>query len=137
MAGDGEGATKLLEVTVVNAAEKQEARTLAKSVITSNLVKSAVFGSDANWGRILCAMGYSGAQFDPEIVDVTITSKAGETKLVENGRATDYSEEFATEILKQEAVTVLVDMKEGSETATAWGCDLTYDYVKINGGYRS
>ena len=137
MAGDGEGATKLLEVTVVNAAEKEEARCLSKSVITSNLVKTAIYGSDANWGRILCAMGYSGAQFDPDSVDVTIRSSAGETKLVENGRATDYSEEFATEILSCEEVTVWIDMKEGGETATAWGCDLTYDYVKINGDYRS
>ncbi|MBR1759154.1 MAG: bifunctional glutamate N-acetyltransferase/amino-acid acetyltransferase ArgJ [Lachnospiraceae bacterium] len=137
MAGDGEGASKLLEVTVEHAADKPKARTLAKAVITSNLVKTAIYGSDANWGRILCAMGYSGADFDPEVVDITIVSIAGVSKIVANGMATDYSEEFATEILKQEKVTVLVDMKEGDASATAWGCDLTYDYVKINGDYRS
>ena len=137
MAGDGEGATKLLEVTAEHVATKEKAKVLAKSVITSNLVKTAVFGSDANWGRILCAMGYSGAEFDPDIVDVTIESSAGKSKLVENGMMTDYSEEFATEILKQEAVTVYLDLKEGDQSATAWGCDLTYDYVKINGDYRS
>mgnify|MGYP003293321643 CR=1 FL=1 len=137
MAGDGEGATKLLEVTVVNASTDQGARALAKSVITSNLVKSAVFGSDANWGRILCALGYSGETFDPYKVDITIESENGKLQLVENGMATDYSEEFATEILKGKKVTVICDMKDGNFKATAWGCDLTYDYVKINGDYRS
>ena len=110
---------------------------LEKAVITSNLVKAAVFGNDANWGRILCAMGYSGESFDPEVVDITIESAAGRTMLVQNGMAADYSEDFATEIFKQEAVTVVVDLKEGEAQATAWGCDLTYDYVKINGDYRS
>lgn len=137
MAADGEGATKLFETKVTGAKTKEEATILAKSVITSNLVKTAVYGSDANWGRILCALGYSGVDFDPEVVDLTIVSEAGELKLVENGKATDYSEEFATEILSKSAVTAICDMKQGSEEATAWGCDLTYDYVKINGDYRS
>ena len=137
MAADGEGATKLLETIVVNAANKNDARDLAKAVITSNLVKSAVFGNDANWGRILCAMGYSGVQFDPYKVDITITSVDGTLKLVEDGMATDYSEETATKILSGKTVTVLCDVKAGEATATAWGCDLTFDYVKINADYRS
>ncbi|WP_343209602.1 bifunctional glutamate N-acetyltransferase/amino-acid acetyltransferase ArgJ [Anaerolentibacter hominis] len=137
MAGDGEGATKLFEVMVVGAESKEQAAVLSKSVITSNLVKTAIYGSDANWGRILCAMGYSGADFDPDAVDVTIQSSAGTLLIVKNGMAADYSEEFATEILSKEQVTALIDVKMGAETATAWGCDLTYDYVKINGDYRS
>ncbi len=137
MAGDGEGATKLLEVTCVHAPDKSTAKTLSKAVITSNLVKTAVFGSDANWGRILCAMGYSGASFDPDVVDITISSKAGTAKLVENGMATAYDEAFATKILNEEKVTVVVDVKNGDASATAWGCDLTFDYVHINGDYRS
>lgn len=137
MAGDGEGATKLFETTVRNAKTKQDAIVLSKSVITSNLVKTAVYGSDANWGRILCALGYSGVEFDPEIVDLYIESEGRQLKLVENGMATDYSEEVATKILSAEYVTAIADMKQGNETATAWGCDLTYDYVKINGDYRS
>lgn len=137
IAGDGEGCTCLFEVTVNGADTKQNARTLAKSVICSSLTKAAIFGHDANWGRILCALGYSGVQFDPESVDITFTSCAGTLKIVENGVDTGYSEEKATEILSQETVTVIVDMKMGEETATAWGCDLTYDYVKINGDYRS
>lgn len=137
MAGDGEGATKLFETTVRNAKTKQDAIVLSKSVITSNLVKTAVYGSDANWGRILCALGYSGVDFDPEIVDLYIESEGEQLKLVENGMATDYSEEVATEILSAEYVKAIADMKQGKETATAWGCDLTYDYVKINGDYRS
>lgn len=137
MAADGEGATKLFETTVINAKTKQDAITLAKSVITSNLVKTAVYGSDANWGRILCALGYSGVSFDPEIVDLYIESEGKRLKLVENGMATNYSEEKATKILSNSHVTAIADMKDGKETATAWGCDLTYDYVKINGDYRS
>lgn len=137
MAADGEGATKLLEMTVLHAATKEEAKSLAKSVITSNLVKTAVYGSDANWGRIFCAMGYAGVEFDPDMVDLYIESTAGKLKLVENGMATDYSEETATEILAQSAVTATADMKAGEACATAWGCDLTYDYVKINGDYRT
>lgn len=137
MAKDGEGASRLFTTTVINAKTKDEARILSKSVITSNLVKTAVFGSDANWGRILCALGYSGVEFDPEQVDVTIESNGVSLKLVENGVATDYSEELASSILSGEEVEALVDMKMGEETATAWGCDLSYDYVKINGDYRS
>ena len=137
MAGDGEGATKLLETTVIHAQTKEDARVLAKAVITSNLVKSAVFGNDANWGRILCALGYSGIQFDPYKVDITIVSEQGCLKLVEDGMATDYSEEIATKILSGSAVTVVCDIKAGEASATAWGCDLTYDYVKINADYRS
>ena len=137
MAADGEGATKLFETKVTGAGTKDEAAVLAKSVITSNLVKTAVYGSDANWGRILCALGYSGVEFDPERVDITITSAAGTLKIVENGKATDYSEELATEILSEGSVTAVCDMKQGNCEAVAWGCDLTYDYVKINGDYRS
>ena len=137
MAGDGEGATKLFETTVINARTKEDAITLSKSVITSNLVKTAVYGNDANWGRIICALGYSGVEFDPEIVDLYIESEGTRLKLVENGMATDYSEEVATKILSASYVTAVADMKDGKESATAWGCDLTYDYVKINGDYRS
>lgn len=137
MAADGEGATKLLEVKVMNAASYEDAKELSKSIITSNLVKAAVFGSDANWGRIFCAMGYSGVSFDPEVIDLWVESEAGKLKLAENGMATDYDEEFATKILSAKEVTATADMKAGSSVATAWGCDLTYDYVKINGDYRS
>jgi len=137
MAKDGEGATKLFETTVIHAKTKEEAVILAKSVITSNLVKTAVYGNDANWGRIICALGYSGVMFDPEIVDLFIESNGVKLKLFEKGMATNYSEKEATKILSGEEVTALVDMKMGEETATAWGCDLTYDYVKINGDYRS
>lgn len=137
MAGDGEGATALFETVVYNADTKQNARTLAKSVICSSLTKAAIYGHDANWGRILCALGYSGVQFDPENVTLYFESKAGKLKIYENGLDVGYSEEEATKILSEPEVTVLVDMHMGSETATAWGCDLTYDYVKINADYRS
>lgn len=137
IAGDGEGATALLEVKVVNAKTKEQAVTLSKSVITSNLTKAAIFGHDANWGRILCAMGYSGAEFQPDKTDIYFESAAGCLQVVKNGMATDYSEEYATRILSESEVFVIVDMKEGEEMATAWGCDLTYDYVKINADYRS
>lgn len=137
IAGDGEGCTCLFECQVKHADTKHNARTLAKSVITSSLTKAAIFGHDANWGRILCALGYSGVNFDPERVDIFFESKAGLLKIVENGVSTGYSEEKATEILSQEYVTAVCDMHNGSENATAWGCDLTYEYVKINGDYRS
>lgn len=137
IAGDGEGCTCLFEATVIGAKDKNQARTIAKSVVCSSLTKAAVFGHDANWGRILCAMGYSGSQFDPEVVDIWLESKAGTIKIVENGIATDYSEETATKILSEEEVIAKMDIKEGNETATAFGCDLTYEYVKINGDYRS
>lgn len=137
MAADGEGATKLFEVQVNGAKTQEDAVILSKSIITSNLVKTAVFGNDANWGRILCAMGYSGIDFDPDKVDLFIESVDGKLKLVENGMATDYSEETATKILSAKDVKATADMKSGNETATAWGCDLSYDYVKINADYRS
>ena len=137
MAADGEGATKLFEVEVVGAPTWEEASVLSKSIITSNLVKTAVFGNDANWGRILCAMGYSGIDFDPDKVDLFIESADGKLKLVENGMATDYSEDEATKILSGKEVKALADLKSGTAAATAWGCDFSYDYVKINADYRS
>ena len=137
IAGDGEGATALFEVKIIGAESKEQAVTLSKSVVTSSLTKAAIYGHDANWGRILCAMGYSGAQFDPEKVDLYFESKAGKIKIIENGVAVDYSEEEATRILSEDAVTAVADVKMGDCTATAWGCDLTYDYVKINADYRS
>lgn len=137
IAGDGEGCTALFEVKVVGAVTKEQAVTLSKSVITSNLTKAAIFGHDANWGRILCAMGYSGAQFDPEKVDLFFESAAGKIQIIENGVATGYSEEEATKILSQPEVTAIADIKMGDAKATAWGCDLTFDYVKINADYRS
>ena len=137
IAGDGEGATALFEVKVVNAASKEDAVILSKSVVTSSLTKAAIYGHDANWGRILCALGYSGVQFDPEKVDLYFESAAGKLKIIENGVSTGYSEEVATKILSEEEVTAIADMKMGDASATAWGCDLTYDYVKINADYRS
>ncbi|MCR4924128.1 MAG: bifunctional glutamate N-acetyltransferase/amino-acid acetyltransferase ArgJ [Lachnospiraceae bacterium] len=137
MAADGEGATALFETTVINADTKENARILAKSVITSSLTKAAIFGHDANWGRILCALGYSGVKFDPENIDLYFGSKSGRILIFSKGDAADYSEEEATKILSDPEVTVTVDMKMGEETATAWGCDLSYDYVKINADYRS
>lgn len=137
MAGDGEGATALFETKVIGADTKANARTLAKSVICSSLTKAAIFGHDANWGRILCALGYSGVKFDPENVDLYFMSKSGKLHIFGNGNACDYSEEEATRILSDPEVTALVDMHMGSEEATAWGCDLSYDYVKINADYRS
>ncbi len=137
IAGDGEGATALFEVKIIGAESKEQAVTLSKSVVTSSLTKAAIYGHDANWGRILCAMGYSGAQFDPEKVDLYFESKAGKIQIIENGVAVDYSEEEATKILSEDAVTAIADIKMGDCTATAWGCDLTYDYVKINADYRS
>lgn len=137
MAGDGEGATALFETKVVGAASKEDARILAKSVICSSLTKAAIFGHDANWGRILCALGYSGARFDPENVDLYFEGKSGKIHIFSKGVACDYSEEEATGILSAPEVTVLADMHMGDAEATAWGCDLSYDYVKINADYRS
>lgn len=137
IAGDGEGATALFEVRVTGAQSKEQAVTLSKSIITSSLTKAAIFGHDANWGRILCAMGYSGADFDPEKVDLFFESEAGKLQIIENGVALDYSEEEATAILSKQEVTAIADIKMGGESATAWGCDLTFDYVKINADYRS
>lgn len=137
MAGDGEGATALFEVKIIGAESKEQAKVLSKSVITSSLTKAAIYGHDANWGRILCAMGYSGAAFDPEKVDLFFESAAGKMQIIKNGVAVDYSEEEATRILSEPAVTAIADIKMGNASATAWGCDLTYDYVKINADYRS
>ena len=137
MAGDGEGATALFEVKVVGAESIKQAKTLAKSVVCSNLTKAAIAGHDANWGRILCAMGYSGVQFDPEKVDLFFESKAGKLQIIENGVATDYSEEVATKILSEPEITATADIKMGDYSATAWGCDLTHEYININADYRS
>ena len=137
IAGDGEGATALFEVKVIGAENKEQAVTLSKSIVTSNLTKAAIYGHDANWGRILCAMGYSGADFDPEKVDLYFESAAGRIKIIENGVDTGYSEEEATKILSEKTVTAIADVKMGDAEATAWGCDLTHEYVSINADYRS
>ena len=139
IAGDGEGATCLFEVKVIGAKTKEDAITLSKSVITSSLTKAAIYGHDANWGRILCAMGYSGAgvQFDPEKVDLYFESAAGKIKIIEDGVSTGYSEQEATKILSESYVTAIADVKMGEAFATAWGCDLTHKYVDINADYRS
>lgn len=137
MAGDGEGATALFETKVIHAASKADAKTLAKSVICSSLTKAAIFGHDANWGRILCALGYSGVSFDPEKLELYFVGEDEKMLIYKDGQAVDYSEEEATRLLSKPEVTVLVDMKAGDESASAWGCDLTYDYVKINADYRS
>ena len=137
MAGDGEGATALFECQVVGVDTKENARTLAKAVICSSLSKAAIFGHDANFGRFLCALGYSGVSFDPEKVDLYFQSKSGRIHIFGDGIAKDYSEEEATKILSDEEVTIYADMHMGNESATAWGCDLSYDYVKINADYRS
>ena len=137
IAGDGEGCTCLFEVRVLNALTKEDAKTMAKSVVCSNLTKAAIYGHDANWGRILCAMGYSGAEFDPELVDIYFESACGRLQIVKDGRADDYSEEEATKILPEEHVIVICDCKQGTFNATAYGCDLTHEYVNINADYRS
>ena len=137
IAGDGEGCTCLFEAKVKNAKTKKDAKILAKSVITSSLTKAAIFGHDANWGRVLCALGYSGADFDPDKVDLSFVSEAGSIGIMKDGKALDYSEEKATEILSCDPVQALIDVKDGNCEATAWGCDLTIDYVKINADYRS
>lgn len=137
IAGDGEGATALFEAKVVGADTREQAKILAKSIVCSNLTKAAIAGHDANWGRILCAMGYSGAQFEPEKVDLFFESKAGKIQIIENGTAVDYSEEEATKILSESEVTAIADVKLGNQTATAWGCDLTHGYIDINADYRS
>ena len=137
IAGDGEGATALFEVKAVGCESKEQAKILAKSIVCSNLTKTAIAGHDANWGRILCAMGYSGAQFDPEQVDLFFESAAGKIQIIENGTAVNYSEAEATEILSEPEVTAIADVKMGEETATAWGCDLTHGYIEINADYRS
>ncbi len=137
MAGDGEGATALIEAKVIHAASKEDARLLSKAVICSSLTKAAIFGHDANWGRILCALGYSGAIFDPEKVDLYFESDKGKILLFSNGCPQNYSEEEATAILSEKEVRILADMHMGEASACAWGCDLSYDYVRINADYRS
>ena len=137
MAADGEGATRLMEVRAVHCKNKEEAKIFSKSVVTSNLVKAMLFGKDANWGRVLCALGYSGADFDPDVIDLILEAEDEQIVLVKDGVPTDYSEDEATILLGKDAVTFICDMKQGDASATAWGCDLTYDYVKINGDYRS
>ena len=137
IAGDGEGATKLLECKVSGAPDLATAKTVAKSVICSALTKAAMFGADANWGRVLCAIGYSGADVDADKIDVAFASKAGEIKVCENGAGIDFSEEKAKEILLCDEIEILVDLGMGDVKSTAWGCDLTYEYVKINGDYRT
>ncbi len=137
IAGDGEGATKLLECSVTGAANEQTAKTVAKSVVCSSLTKAAMFGADANWGRVLCAIGYSGAAVDVNRIDVRFKSKAGEILVCENGAGVDFSEEKAKQILLESEIDILIDLKSGDASSTAWGCDLTYDYVKINGDYRT
>ena len=137
MAADGEGATCLFEVDIINADTKENAKILAKSVVCSSLTKAAIAGHDANWGRILCAMGYSGVQFDPEKVDLFFESSAGRIQIMKDGVGTDFSEEKATEILSQSEIKAIADVKIGTASATAWGCDLTHEYVTINADYRS
>lgn len=137
IAGDGEGATKLLECRVSGAAELATAKTVAKSVICSSLLKAAMFGADANWGRVLCAIGYSGADVDVNRVDVSFRSQAGQICVCRGGAGVEFSEEKAKEILLEKEIEILVELNSGSAQATAWGCDLTYDYVKINGDYRT
>ena len=137
IAGDGEGATKLLECIVTGADKKETAVTVAKSVICSSLFKAAMFGADANWGRVLCAIGYSGADVDVTKIDVSFKSAAGQVDVCKNGAGIDFSEETAKEVLTEKEIQVLIELNSGSFDATAWGCDLTYDYVKINGDYRT
>ena len=137
IAGDGEGATKMLECKVSGASDEETAKTVAKSVICSSLFKAAMFGADANWGRVLCAIGYSGANVDVNKIDVTFKSDKGEVFVCENGAGVDFSEDVAKEVLLEKEITVDIDLKSGDKSATAWGCDLTYDYVKINGDYRT
>ena len=137
IAKDGEGATKLLECSVEGAPDDKTARTLAKSVITSSLFKAAMYGADANWGRVLCAMGYSGAEFDPQTVSVSFASKAGEIDVCKKGAGVTFSEAVAKQVLSEDEIEIKISLGDGEGQAVAWGCDLTYDYVKINGDYRS
>ena len=137
LAGDGEGCTKLLECRVAGAKTQETAKTVSKSVICSSLVKAAMFGADANWGRVLCAIGYSGADVDVEKIDVSFRSAAGEIEVCRDGAGVDFSEEKAKKILLEKEIDILVNLNDGEYSSTAWGCDLTYDYVKINGDYRT
>ena len=137
MASDGEGAKHLITCTVKGAADEAQAETISKSVISSTLTKAAIFGADANWGRVLCAMGYSGAEFDPDKVDVHFTSAAGDIAVCEKGRGLDFDEDLAKKILTEHDVEINISLGEGEAACTCWGCDITYDYIKINGDYRT
>ena len=137
IAGDGEGATKLLECEVSGAKDEKCAKTVAKSVICSSLLKAAMFGADANWGRVLCAIGYSGADVDVNKIDVSFSSKEGTIAVCKNGAGVNFSEEIAKKILLEKEINIIINLNDGDASATAWGCDLTYDYVKINGDYRT
>ena len=137
IAADGEGASRLITCTVKDARSEESAERLSKAVVGSSLVKAAMFGADANWGRVLCAMGYSKAPFRPEFVDVTFSSAVGDILVCKDGAGVDFDEEAAKSILSQDEVVIRVDLHEGEYQATCWGCDLTYDYVKINGDYRT
>ena len=137
MAADGEGAKHLITCTVTGAADEKTAETVARSVISSTLTTAAIFGADANWGRVLCAMGYSGAEFDPETVDVSFASAAGDIAVCEKGRGLPFDEDLAKKILTEHDVEIRISMGTGAGTATCWGCDITYDYIKINGDYRT
>ncbi|WP_432406219.1 bifunctional glutamate N-acetyltransferase/amino-acid acetyltransferase ArgJ [Wukongibacter sp. M2B1] len=137
IAQDGEGATKLLEVDLSGGKTKEDAKLCAKSIITSSLVKSAFFGSDANWGRILCSMGYSGGDFNPENVEIFFESNKGKIQIAKDGMGLPFDEAFAKDILLEEHIKIIIDLKDGKYSAKAWGCDLSYDYVKINGSYRT
>ena len=137
IAADGEGATKLLECRVTGAADTETAKTVAKSVVCSSLIKAAMFGADANWGRILCAVGYSGANVDITKIDAAFSSRAGRIEVCKNGSGVEFSEEIAKKILLENEIEIQVDLGSGEYSSTAWGCDLTYDYVKINGDYRT
>ena len=137
LAADGEGATKLLECTVTGAPDLETARAVSKSVIHSTLFKAAMFGADANWGRVLCAIGYSGAAVDVDKIDVSFRSAAGQVDVCQNGAGIPFSEEEASKVLKENEITILVHLHQGEASAEAYGCDLTYDYVKINGDYRT
>ena len=137
MAKDGEGARHLITCTVAGAKDEESAQTIAKSVISSTLTKAAIFGCDANWGRVLCAMGYSGEEFDPDKVDVAFASAAGEIPVCRQGRGLDFDEDLAKRILTEDEVEIRVRMGEGDAACICWGCDITYDYIKINGDYRT
>lgn len=134
---DGEGATKVIEVEVRNAPDRNSARLIARAIVSSNLVKTAIYGEDANWGRVIAAAGYSGAQFDPDRLDLFFESAAGRIKVAENGQGVDFDEDTAKKILSEKKVKIILDMKQGKELARAWGCDLTEKYVEINGRYRT
>ena len=137
MAADGEGAEHLITCEVDGAADEEKAVRLGKSVISSTLTKCAIFGGDANWGRVLCAMGYSGETFDPEGVDIAFRSAAGEVAVCRDGRGLDFDETLAAAVLKEPEVVIAIKMREGTGKAVTWGCDMTYEYVKINGDYRT